>query len=325
MKINSLSKAISAACLILVAASAHASLTPFQTYTGNVGYSSDGLGTLSSSGVISASVPVGSTVLGAYLYSSGIPGATASTFSGTLGGSAVTYSLLGVNPVAGLQAARADVTSIVAPIINGGAGGIYNFTVTEGNTGAQDGEALVVVYSNPALGIATFAILDGFSSSAGDSTSVNFAAPLNTAAPGFFAQMFIGDGYSAGGQSSTISVNGTTITTNAGNFDDGLGTNGALITVGGYDDPFSSLLPSYADDHERYNLAAYNVIANGSTTINIRTVNPSNDDNIFLAGFYVSGIAAINQPPTTGVPEPETLALAGLGLSALAVARRRRK
>lgn len=325
-----------AIALAFGATAAHASLTPFQTFTGNVGYSSDGFGSSSGSGTISALVPVGATVLGAYLYTTTYAGYNAS-YTSTLNGTNVSYTALAANnPGNGFigQAARADVTSIVKPLVDTGAGGVYNFRVTESNTSAQDGEALVVVYSLPSLPVATFAILDGFAATGGDTTSVNFASPLNTTAPGFFAQMFIGDNFSfdadnGGTQVSTISVNGTVITTKAGGYDDGEPANGALITVGGFDDPFSPFLPTIAQDHERYDLSAF--VPNGSSSIVVNTNNPSNDDNIFLAGFYVSGIAGVNapppstpSPPSTGVPEPETLALFGLGAVGVALAKRRR-
>ena len=59
-----------AAAGLLSVGTAQASLTAFQTYIGQVGYSSDGFGSTTQSGTISASVPVGSTVLAAYLYTS---------------------------------------------------------------------------------------------------------------------------------------------------------------------------------------------------------------------------------------------------------------
>ena len=308
-----------------VSFNASAALTSFQTFVGNVGYSSDGFGSLSQTGTISASVPVGSTVLGAYLYT-GFSGGGAG-IGGTLNGSSVSYGPLVPNGTAccSIGSARADVTSIIKPLIDGGLGGIYNFTVTETSSG-QDGEALVVVYSNPALPVATFAILDGFASVTGDTTSINFATPLNPLDPGFFAEMFLGINFSCCSQKSTVTVNGVTITLNAGNNDDGLGSaaNGQLITVGGFDDPYSSLLPSYENDHEKYNLLGQ--INNGDTSITVNTSNASQDDNIFLAGFFVRGEAGVNAPPPRGnpVPEPGILGLLGLGSLSIIYLRRRR-
>ncbi len=311
-------------CFGLVCAmvgTAHASLTSFQTFVGNVGYSSDGFGSLSNSGTISASVPAGSTVLGAFLYSGFFNFGGAFTPTATLNGTAVAFGpqVLNTTACCGLGSVRADVTSIVAPVINGGPGGIYNFTVTEGNS-RQDGEALVVVFSNPSLPISTVGILDGFSAVTGDTTSINFANPLNPAAPGFFAEMIIGDNFSCCSQRSSITVNATLITQNAGNNDDGAQVaNGSLITVGGFDDPFSPLLPTYAADHERYNLVPF--ITLGDTSIVVNTINPSHDDNIFMATFYVFGRAGINVPPPEPEPgpvsEPSSVLLLGGGLVGL--------
>jgi hypothetical protein len=312
---------------LLQASPAFASLSVFQTFVGTVGVSTDGFGSLST---LSASVPAGATVLGAWLYSSSYTFGATYTPGGTLDGNALSYGAPVVNSDAGfLFSNRANVTSIVKPIIDAGPGGVYDFTVTESNS-TQDGTALVVVYELASLPVSTVGILDGFSATGGDSTSISFATGLDPTAPGFFAEMRLGIGFSCGpsdgctSQRSNVTVNGTLITGNAGDNDDavGLAANGNLITVGGFDDPFSPMLPAYGDDRERYNLVPQ--IDLGDTQILVQTNNPTADDNIFLAVFQVSGEGRVTDPDAE-VPEPGTLSMLALAGGAFALRRRHQR
>jgi len=283
-----------------------ASLTTTYQIQGNVGYSADGLGQNTTGGLIQADVPAGSTVVKAFLYGSYFftvnPNLAQRTidFDGTLVETTLIATVGGF-----LSTTRADVTAQVAAKVGGG-GGITNFAINN-DPSNLNGVGLVVVYTNPSLPLGTVAILDGGASQAGDTFFFNLAAPLDKTLPGFSAIMSLGSGHSyqggsgpgtpvcGGGQFSIIDVNSMRLSTCAGNYDDGFGNNGALITVGGVGDdilnppnPFGS----GGNDDELYNIEPF--LSQGDTVIQIDSSNPSQDDALFLSVISITALAIVS-------------------------------
>jgi cysteine-rich repeat protein len=83
-------------------------------------------------------------------------------------------------------------------------------------------------------------------------------------------------------------VNGQRLTSFPGRYDDGVASNGALITIGDYNDsnanPVDPNPYGNAPDDELYSLTPF--LTAGDTSIVVNTRKPSNDDNIFFAGIF---------------------------------------
>ena len=326
-----------------------ATLTSSYQFNGKGNWSLDAVGgNTSPVGNVQAFVPVGSTVVKAFLYTSLWDGA-ASVPNLSLAGvsySGAAWTALGPNVSASyLQAYRADVTAQIQAAIGGGSASLFDFSVTEtSNTLGTDGEVLAIIYSNPLESERTIAFLDGSSASDGDSTTINFSTALSGVGdPGFEAlvSLGIGFGHQPNGQYSVVQGNGRTLTSSAGGEDDGVPDNGALITVGGLGDSSANPNPTVFDsggprtDDELYDLGQGNSVnsapflSNGLTSYTFNTNNPSDNDNIFFLGVNITARAGVNQPPppaTPGVPDSgSTAGLAALGIIALAAWKRATK
>ncbi|CAG1017640.1 hypothetical protein BURC_02309 [Burkholderiaceae bacterium] len=328
-----------AAAMCALSGAASANLTLAGSWNGNVGLSVDGIGSNASpTGDVQAVIPVGATILQAYLYSAGTPFPwyadspnTLAAYNGagiTLAGNAITNfdTLMGATStradIGQWYTARADVTSVVQALAAGAVTDNFSWSVSEGSLSNRiDGEVLAIVYSHASLPMGSVALLNGGQNTGGETSIVNLGTPLtDPTAVGFAAQLGLGISFSCCGQQSTVEINGSGLTTTAGNFNDGLvASDGSLFTVGGIgDDPGNNV--GYASDDELYDLRPF--LAAGDTSFSIFTQNPTNDDNIFFASLYLTGDI---RDVTPAIPEPETYALMLAGLGVMAMVARRRK
>ncbi|MGI2901986.1 PEP-CTERM sorting domain-containing protein [Tolypothrix sp. VBCCA 56010] len=290
----------------------------------------DAFGSTSNNGSLQTNVPVGATILKAYLYASSVWDLSPVNdvkLNGNLLKVADSNLLI---PDANPATTRVwDVTNILGTL-----GGLQNHTIEE--LGDNDGETLVVAYKDASTtGFSSF-ILDGELATGGDTTRFNFAKPYSGG--DFLTSLSSSYSFQPSGQFTTVDVttNSTTsrrLTSSAGGQDDGEGANGALITAGGIGDsptnpdPFASDSGGPRTDDELYNLALGNsadatpFIKAGDTFVELNTKNPSNDDNVY--GLFVTSKFKASTP-SEPVPEPFTI-LGSLTAGGIGVALRRKR
>ncbi len=328
-----------------------------RSYTGNLSWSIDGLGSNSGTGTLQIEKPAGGSVVAAFLM------VAANLFTGDVGsadladfrldGSVPSFTDDASDTVTRFRNFFADVTTIVAPTVNAAPAGVVSVAVDEGAFAANvDGSALVVIFQDPAISVSSVALFFGTSNTIDSQFELAFSAL--TAPQTQDVRLSVGSAYSAfAAQNTVITVNGQTLTEQAGNFDDcdeyvpgdedflnWTCADGSLVTAGGVGDsltnPVIGLPWTTTSDDELYSLTPF--VAVGDTAITVDTSNASNDDNLFFAAFYLEAVALPGaipigraSGPTLPATGPSGLAPIGgaagvvlvVGLVSLGVSRRR--
>jgi|GEM_PF-2251061 len=182
-----------------------------------------------------------------------------------------------------------DATGLLGAGLNAAPAGT-NITYTSAEAAAHtskiDGVGIIVVWNNPTVLNSAVHVSIGCDNTGTLVTDNIITSPINTGLPGFQATLGVGINFAVGDntQRATLSINGTVIDTWAGGYDDGLLSNGALITLGGFGDSRT------ANTDELYDIAPN--ITNGSTmlTYSIITSTTHNLDYINAVYFEITGV-----------------------------------
>ena len=301
-------------------------LTPFYQVAGKYVLSTDGLGTTSSTGTIQVEKPSATAVVKkAFFMSSSKGGSTVTPAAASLLGTPVTYS----KTVSGQT--LADVTSIISSTVDTAQPGVIDIAVSNANN--AEGHALAVIFNDPALTYSASVVLSfGRADTVGSSTEFDFSTMLSkqqymdvtmslglsfsyqgsTQADSYSCVVFSGCqqrseiSLTLDGSATPIYVSAT-----SGGADDAAQspTNGNLLSVGGVGDQVSKPVNSGSNqttvtpkDNELYSLI--DLLPNGTTGFTLNSINPSNNDYLFFAGFYFKGIVArgIDASGTSSLP-----------------------
>ncbi|MDJ0785704.1 MAG: choice-of-anchor Q domain-containing protein [Myxococcota bacterium] len=274
-------------------------------FQGFVDLSVNGLGTVLGVGTVTVEKPTAaSRVRAAYLVAAGVPGAVIPDGSISVQGTPVDFdvSLIARPSTGGLEFnnVAADVTDLVRSRIDAAPAGPIGIPVAEGGaTQDIEGTVLAVVFERPDLTEPRSIVLQvGHQVQDGDTLTFDVEAPLDLNAPGALAELHLGIGSSCqspgcppGDDRVELRVGGTLLSSSAGGEDDALGPPfaGTRLSVGGIGDsplnPNPTALPAgdTRTDDERYDLSG--LLADGDTQVQVDTLSPSGDDNLFFAAF----------------------------------------
>lgn len=283
------------------------SLVPITTETGKITLSVDALGVYTAStGTIQVEKPSSdATVRCAYLATATLGFQSSTTLSNgdvQIDGTGVTWTYTTPSSI-NSKNYWADVTSIVKTKLDAAPAGRVDFTITEMiNSYYIDGSILAVVFDDPEQTVSnTVVLLFGAQDVDGDTFAISLADPLDLDDPNLILDFSLGISYSyqvGDSQYSQVDVNGIRMTTWAGGEDDGGSANGRLITAGGLDDSnanpadaYATPIGNYRYDDELYDLLPF--VETGDTSINVYTLNPSDDDNVFFAALFLGSATAV--------------------------------
>lgn len=194
------------------------------------------------------------------------------------------------------------------------------FWIYESEPDLTAGAVMVVIWEDPnEPADKSVVLMFGGSKPTGDHFNIDFLQPITQPQldAGLELSLGIADSYqvtptpySGQMQYSTVDINGGRLTSSAGGYDDGGSAVDERLTVGAVDDsdptdssnnpPDPNALPptglANRSDDELYDLRPF--VDVGDRSIQVDTVNPSADDNLFLATLVLSPSAS------TGIGEP---------------------
>jgi hypothetical protein len=288
-------------------------VAPIFSDSGRISLSTDAVGTNNAAGAdLEVEKPPGGIVRRAFVAaaSTGFTGYEPQDGDITLDGLPITWtgSRTMTNGISSVNV-WSDVTSLVKPKLDAASPGRIAIRVAEGAaTTLIDGVILAVVFDDPtAVRDRAVVLAYGAQQVTGDRIRLVRLPDVPLSDVKATLGVGISFGFQPTGQDSTIDVNGVRLTSSAGGQDDGVGRNGALITVGGLNDLASNPADPFARgnqsscprcDDELYDLTPF-VTAADVSLLELTTENPSADDNFMFAALDVEG-ATITWIPSGG-------------------------